>query len=102
MKMERFYLVKSVSTATADNMSYYGETHTYIKGKDEYLLFADTKDKFVARYLLTPYFVRQYGYTRKCDAKRAYSFTHPENTEYWKTTAEIITVEVYEGYCKQI
>jgi hypothetical protein len=90
------YLVKTVSTATANNQSYSGETHTYIHGKDEYLLMADTRDKFVARDLMTPYFVRQYGYKRECDAKRSYSYKNPENTEYWRSTAEIITVEIHE------
>lgn len=94
--MERFYLVKSVCKATANNQSYGGETHTYIHGKDEYLMFADTPDKFVSRDLMTPYFVRKYGYKRECDAKRAYSYTHPENTEYWKSTAEIIAVEIHK------
>ena len=94
--MERFYLVKSVCKATANNQSYCGETHTYIHGKEEYLLLADTRDEFVARDLMTPYFVRQYGYKRECDAKRSYSYTHPENTEYWRSTAEIITVEIHK------
>ena len=94
--MERFYLVKSVCKATASNQSYVGETHTYIHGKEEYLLLADTRDEFVARDLMTPYFVRQYGYKRESDAKRSYSYTHPENTEYWRSTAEIITVEIHK------
>lgn len=100
--MERFYLVKSVCKATANNQSYWGETHTYIHGKEEYLLLADTRDEFVVRDLMTPYFVRQYGYKRECDAKRSYSYTHPENTEYWRSTAEIIEVEVHDTYCKQV
>ena len=99
--MERFYLVKSVCKATANNQSYSGETHTYIHGKEEYLLLADTRDKFVARDLMTPYFVRQYGYKRECDARRAYSYTHPENTEYWRSTAEIITVEIRNEFGKE-
>ena len=94
--MERFYLVKSICKATAQNMSFGGETHTYVHGKDEYLLFADTPDKFVARDLMTPYFVRKYGYKRECDAMRAYSYKHPENTEYWNSTAEIIAVEIHK------
>ena len=89
------YLVKTVSKATANNQSYFGETHTYIHGKDEYLLMADTRDKFVARDLMIPYFVEQYGYKRECDAKRSYSFKNPENTEYWNSTAEIIAVEIW-------
>lgn len=90
--MEKYYLVKTESKATPKNGSYFGETHTYIHGKDGYLLYADTRDEFVKRDLLTPYFVRKYGYTRECDAKRCYSYTHPENTEYWRTTA---TIETY-------
>jgi hypothetical protein len=89
------YLVKTVSKATANNQSYCGETHTYIHGKDEYLLMADTRDKLVARDLMTPYFVKQYGYKRECNARRAHSYTHPENTEYWNSTAEIIAVEIW-------
>ena len=92
--MEIYFLTQNVSKATANNQSYCGETHTYIHGKDEYLLFADTRDKFVARNLLTPYFVRQYGYKRECDARRSYSYTHPENTEYWRTESRIIRVWV--------
>ena len=89
------YLVKTISTATANNQSYGGETHVYIHGKDGYLLEAETRDPFVARDLITPYFVREHGYKRECDARRAYSYTHPENTEYWNSTAEIIAVEIW-------
>ncbi len=99
--MERFYLVKTVSKATANNQSYGGETHVYIHGKDEYLLLADTPDKFVSRDLMTPYFVRQYGYKRECDARRSYSYKHPENTEYWRSNAEIISVDIHECGGKQ-
>ena len=99
--MERFYLVKSVCKATANNMSYGGETHIYIHGKEDYLLFADTRDKFVARDLMTPYFIRKYGYKRECDARRSYSYKHPENTEYWRRTAEIIAVEIHNEFGKQ-
>ena len=89
------YLIKSISTATADNMSYSGEVHTYIHGKDGYLLKAETRDPFVDRDLMTPYFVREHGYSRECDARRAYSYTHPENTEYWRSTSEIIHVQIW-------
>ena len=101
MKMEKFYFVKSVCKATPNNKSYRGETHTYIHGKDEYLLFADTSDEFVRRDLMTPYFVRQYGYKRECDARRSYSYKHPENTEYWESTADVISVEIRNGYGKE-
>ena len=89
------YLVKNTCVATANNLSYGGETHTYIYGKDQRLLFADTPDSFVACDWMTPYFVKEYGYQRECDAKRCYSYTHPENTEYWRTTSEIIAVEIW-------
>lgn len=101
MSVERFYLVKSISKATANNQSYGGETHIYIHGKDEYLLYADTRDEFVNRDLMTPYFVRQYGYKRECDARRSYSYKHPENTEYWRSTAELITVEIHNEFGKE-
>ena len=91
----RRYLVKSISTATANNHSCGGETHTYIHGKEEYLLFADTPDEYVARNQMTPYFVKEHGYKRECNARRAYSYTHPENTEYWRTVTEIIAVEIW-------
>ena len=99
--MERYYLVKTVSKATPANHSYGGETHTYIHGKDGFLLFADTKDPFVNRDCMTPYFVRQKGFTKESDARRAYSFKHPENTEYWRSTAEIIAVEIHNGFGKE-
>lgn len=97
---ERFYLVKSTCKATEHNRNFCRETETYIHGKGEYLLYADTKDKYIACDLIIPCFVREYGYSRVCDAKRSYIYKHPDNTEYWRSTVEIVAVEVYDGYCK--
>ena len=107
VRIMKRYLVKTVCKATANNMSYGGETHTYISGVDGYLLLAETRDKYVARNNMTPRMVRQHGYMRECDAKRSYAYKHPENTEYWQSTSEIVAYEIWSDekmreYLKQV
>ena len=87
------YLVKTVSTATPENPTHAGSVVTDYYGKAEELLFSDYRG---CRYNnLTPALVKEYGYKRECDARRAYSYTHPENTDYWRTTVEIVKVEIW-------
>ena len=94
MARELYYLVESVSTATPKNENFDGQVHTHLFGKGEIALFAETGSAFCDKNLLTPYFVRQYGYKRECDARRNWSYKHPQNDEYWKTETRIITAWV--------
>lgn len=80
------YLVKEVSTGTAEHPNYAGETHVSWNGKDGQFCF-DGEFYF-------PYLLNKYGYTRKADAKKNWTYRHPENTRYWTSTVEIVEFEV--------
>ena len=90
MAREIYYLVQNICTATARNENFAGEVHSYIHGKGDYLLFMETPDGWRNFNLLAPYWVRKYGYKRECDAKRCYTYTHPENSKYWSSEVKII------------
>ena len=93
--IETFWFVKSVSTATDENKNFAGEVHTYIFGKNEFRLFEDVPGGFYNKDLTDcPYCVVEYGYKRLCDAKRAYSYKHPQNDNSWRTTVKIVSVDV--------
>ena len=89
MAREIYYLSQNISTATAMNHSFGGEVHVYLHGKEDKLLFADG-NPYVQTNLLTPFFLRQYGYKTESEAKRNYSYRNPENTEYWRTETRIV------------
>ena len=87
-----FYLVKEVSTATAENKSFAGQKHTGIYGKGDKLLAYDG-DPWLNRKL-DSYHIKEYGYTRKCDAVRNWTYKNPENSKYWKSAVEIVACVV--------
>ena len=43
---------------------------------------------------LNVYMIKEYGYSRRCDAARSWNYRNPENSPYWSTTAEIVEVNV--------
>ena len=89
----KMYLVKEVSVATEKNRTF-GEGYktTYYTGKNGKML-ACIGDLHICQRL-TKWGIREYGYKRECDARKSYSYKSPENTEYWKSTAEVIAVTV--------
>ena len=93
MAREIYYFSQNISTATAQNMSFGGEVHVYIHGKEDTLMLAEGNE-YVKTNLMTPYFVRRYGYKTEADAKRNWSYRNPENTQYWRTESRIIRVWV--------
>jgi hypothetical protein len=88
------YLVKTVSTGTESNPNFSGHVHTHIYGKEDMLIYADG-DPWIKRDNLNAWYVRDNGYKRECDARRNFSFTHPENSEYWRTAVEILKFEIW-------
>ena len=93
--IETYYFVKSVSTATPENKNFAGQVHTYIMGKDSYHLHEDVPDGWYNKDLTDcPNAIRTYGYKRVCDAKRNYSYTHPQNDLYWQTKVRIVSIDV--------
>lgn len=84
-----YYVVKVVSEATKENKNFAGKKIVSYYGKDGHLI--DTDDEYLASYKLPiRYCLRNYGYSRLCDAKRSWMFKNPENTEHWKSTTEIV------------
>lgn len=93
--MEKYYAVMALKTATQRNESCAGECRTIIYGKGDKLLFHEgDKSGWTDCNLLAPYWVRQYGYKRPCDAKRNWSYNNPENTKWWSTETSIVTLWV--------
>ena len=80
------YLVLVTCTAKPDNPSFKG-THSYYSGKQGHTC-GDTEKCFGS------YFVREYGYTRKCDAQRNWDYTHPEDEQYWYKHVTIVKFEI--------
>lgn len=87
------YLVKETSVATENNKNFRGQTQVNYYGKGD--------RSIAAIYIQEPsmvsnrnYLVREYGYKRKCDAERNWTYKNPLNSEYWKSTVEIIEIEV--------
>ena len=91
----KYYLIKVHSTATENNKNFVGQDCTALYGKSEKMIEytgSHAKAVFMESFA-TPYDIKKYGYTRKCDAKRNWVYKNPENTDYWKSTVEIIEVE---------
>ena len=95
MAREIYYAVQKVSTATARNERFAREVHVSIIGKDDKTLFYDTPDGWNNCNLLAPYWVREYGYKRKCDAVRNWTYKHPGiGKPYWDDEVSVVTLWV--------
>ena len=93
--MLTYYLVKSTHTATPKKAYRYGDTETYLIGKGDLTLYAQgTFHGWCDTNLLTPFFVKEYGYMRESDARRNWSYRHPENSDWWTTTVEIVPIHI--------
>lgn len=93
--LETYWFVKSVSTATPENKNFAGEVHTYIFGKNDFRLYEDVPGGFYNKDLTDcPNCVIENGYKRFGDVRRSYSYKHPENSEYWRTTVKIVSIDV--------
>lgn len=90
--MEIYWAVETILTATKINPKA-GKVIVYIHGKGDHLLFSEG-DEYIDRNELTPYFVREYGYKRACDARRNFSFKNPENGKFWSGESRIIRLWV--------
>ena len=91
MAMEIYYLIEDITTATARNENFPGECHLRYIGKENKCLYSDGhKNGWYNYNFLTPGFVREYGYTRKCDAVRNWSYKNPDNSEYWKGETRVV------------
>lgn len=90
------YIVKVTSVATPENPTFAGESNTYYYGRGGEVLCVegDHAKRTHNERPMWDWGVRKYGYDRLCDAKRNWSYKNPENSKYWRSTAEIVEVEV--------
>ena len=97
--MKRF-LVKTITKATESNTNFAGtESISSYYGKNQKLLghighigsYAEASH--TAMYL-KEYLIKEYGYTRECDAKRSWCYKNPENSKYWTSTCEVVEFDI--------
>lgn len=94
----KYYLVKETSKATEANVNFKGMTSITYFGKAEEQIAYDGDYKN-AEWEVRPkledrmWMVREYGYKRECDARRSYIYKNPENSKFWESTVEIVSVE---------
>ena len=87
------YLVKETSVATQENPSFAGETSIAFFGKDQSLL-AQCGTHAFQHFNHIGIWGKEKGYKRPSDAKRSWIYKNPENSKFWKSTVEIVEVEV--------
>ena len=96
------YFVKEVSKATDNNpnfagaisVGYFGKGDTLVANADIEHTDRYCEDMAVVFENISNVMLAEYGYSRKCDACKNWTYNNPENTEYWQSTVEIIEVEV--------
>lgn len=93
--MTTYYLIKATAKATDENPSFAGDVHVYYHGKgDEVLCRTGDGEIWPFRRYMNKYLIREYGYTRKCDAVRNFTYNNPQNDKNWTETTEIITCKI--------
>ena len=90
------YIIKSISKATDENKNFQGQEAIAYYGRAEKMIgYEGTHAEAIHMVQdIHPYMVKEYGYTRLCDAKRNWSYRNPENTKFWRTKVEIIEFDV--------
>ena len=92
----KYYIIKCTSVATENNFNFRGETDItfFGKGQRELAHLGTHAESTGSKRELSDYMVREYGYSRKCDAVRSWIYNNPENSEFWKFKCEIVEVEI--------
>ena len=95
LKMKRF-LVKIISKATENNPYFAGQECVAYHGKNQKLLGYEGSYVEAVNMVkkLDVYMIKEYGYTRECDAKRSWCYKNPENSKYWTSTCEVVEFEI--------
>lgn len=86
------YLVKETSVATASNPNFAGDISIGYFGKADHMLAREGTHCEYDNFNHIEWCIEEYGYNRVSDAKRSYTYKHPENTAFWTSTVEIIEV----------
>ena len=97
--MKRF-LVKIISKATEINPNFAGtEFISSYYGKNRKLLghighigsYAEASHTAMD---LRECLIKEYGYTRECDAKRSWWYKNPETSKNWTSTCEVVEFDI--------
>ena len=93
--MKRF-LVKTISKATESNTNFAGTEVISFYGKNQKLLghIGSCAEAPHTTMDLQKYLIKEYGYTRECDAKRSWCYKNPENSKYWTSTCEVVEFDI--------
>ena len=90
------FLVKTISKATETNSNFAGTESISFYGKNQKLLgrIGSCAEATHTTMDLQKYLIKEYGYTRECDAKRSWCYKNPENSEYWTSICEIVEFDI--------
>lgn len=91
------FIIHCVSRATKDNKNFVGDVLETYYGKKEKLIgmYGNHAERFHSIQEVNDYMIKEYGYSRLCDAKRSWIYNNPDvNGPYWDTEVEIIEVAV--------
>lgn len=91
--MTTYYIVKIYAKAKLNHPSCPGDEHFYYYGKDEKLIGYITPDNVLGIKKYTIYDIKNYGYRRFCDAKKAVK-SHDDHEKYWDKVISIIAETV--------
>lgn len=87
------YLVKETSKATNNNPNFKGKEVVTLYGKEDKMLKYESNFPNDSNFDHISWLVEEYGYKREYDARRNYTYNHPENSNFWTSAVEIITIE---------
>lgn len=90
------YIVKVTGKATENNPTFAAQEFVAYHGKDQKLLGYEGGYVEAMHMVkkLNVYMIKEYGYSRRCDAVRSWNYRNPENSPFWSCTAEIVEVNV--------
>lgn len=90
------FIVKTTSYATNENPNFKGQVSIGYYGKNQKLIGHEGShaEANYTTMLMSNYFIEEYGYNRLCDAKKSWIFKNPENTKFWKTTVEVVQMDI--------
>ena len=82
------YIIKETSIGTEENPNFAGWEQVSFHGIGDNILLARDFNRLYDR------FIWEFGYTRKCDAKRNWTYKNPENDNYWQSVVEIMEFDI--------
>ena len=89
------YFIKEVSRATKENPNFAGEVSIGVYGKAQELvaLSGSHAERVHMVQEFNPYFAKDYGFKRECDARKSWIFRNPENSRFWESEVSIIWLD---------